>query len=64
MKQRVSKKALGQWLAQNRPDLALYEWQGHKGVYRRDVGPAQGFQRRGATWREVAQSLGAIAPAE
>lgn len=58
---RVTESKIQIWIDDNRPDLALYETNaGVKGFYRRDVGPAHGFQRCGERWADVAARLGAI----
>ena len=56
----VTEKKLDAWLAQNRPELASYDDRGTKGFYRKDAGPAHGFQACGSSWRDVAARLGAV----
>lgn len=60
MNTRITRTWLEQWLAANRPDLGLYEHNGHKGFYRLDAGPAASFQTCGPTWRDVAAVLEAV----
>lgn len=58
---RVTEGKLQKWLDNVRPELALYETDsGIKGFYRRDQGPAHGFQSCGERWADVASRLGAI----
>jgi hypothetical protein len=56
----VTQKKLDAWLAQYRPHLDTYDTGSYKGIYNKRAGVAHSFEKRGKTWREVAESLGAV----
>jgi hypothetical protein len=57
---RVTEAKVRQWVETNRPELEIKDEGGIKGFFRRDVGPAHGFQSCGPRWADVAATLGAI----
>lgn len=60
----VTLNKLNAWIAEYRPEIALYDNAGMKGFYRVDSGPTMSSQQQGESWRDVAAALGALPEGE